>query len=306
MPTAPSAPIRTYQPETFLRRFAADPTPLERLLTAAAEQFFVVAVEQMYPLFAEAIPPVRATAHTCLLLTSGTARMRIGDDAHVIGAGEALIVRAGQLYSFAPGDVNTGLLCHFHPDFLLAGGGSAEALAGFGFLQFWGPARLRLGAAAGFAEGLLRRLLADYQLHQLRHPELLRAYLWALLHELAQADAPAAPARPTAAQRLTLRFQQLLATELRHTQRVAGFAARLHVTPGHLGKAVRSVTGTSAARWIEQTQVREARTLLYQSSLTVGEIALEVGVADASYFSRLFRKHTGLTPLAFRQRLGSS
>ncbi|WP_374679446.1 AraC family transcriptional regulator [Hymenobacter sp. J193] len=27
-----------------------------------------------------------------------------------------------------------------------------------------------------------------------------------------------------------------------------------------------------------------------------------MGIEDASYFSRLFRKHTGLTPLAFRKR----
>lgn len=65
---------------------------------------------------------------------------------------------------------------------------------------------------------------------------------------------------------------------------------------------MRRATGQSPARWIEEAVVRKARALLTQSPLSVAKVALEVGIADASYFSRLFRKHTGLTPLAFRQQ----
>lgn len=314
MSVAAPAAIRTLTPPSFLRQFSADPAALSVLQTAAAEQFFVVAVEEMYPLFTQPIPPVRATAHSCLLVTSGAARMRIGAQDCVAGPGEVLLVRAGQLYSFAPGDVNTGLLCHFHDDFLLAGPAPAPgASAATELLRHWAAPLLRPGPeVAGYAEGLLHRLLTEYRAHGRQHAELLRAYLLALLQELAHAQTtnpPATPAPllpPDAAGRLAQSFQQLVATSLGHTHRVRDYAARLHVTPDHLARCVRRVTGKSPARWIEEAVVREARALLAQSSLTVAEVALEVGVTDASYFSRLFRKHTGLTPLAYRQQPGRS
>lgn len=312
MPVAAPAAIRTLTPPSFLRQFSADPAALSVLQTAAAEQFFVVAVEEMYPLFTQPIPPVRATAHSCLLVTSGAARMRIGAQECVAGPGEVLLVRAGQLYSFAPGDVNTGLLCHFHDDFLRSGPAPAAGAAATELLRHWGAPLLRPGPeVAGYAEGLLGRLLAEYRAHGRQYPELLRAYLLALLQELARAQASSAPATPAlppadAAGRLAESFQQLVASSLAHTHRVRDYAARLHVTPDHLARCVRRVTGKSPARWIEEAVVREARALLAQSRLTVAEVALEVGVADASYFSRLFRKHTGLTPLAYRQQPGRS
>lgn len=299
----PAQPIITHSPDTFLQQFSADPAAFFSLLTSGAELFFVVAVEQMYPQFTRAIPPVRATSHTVLFLTSGTARMNIGNDAYTIREHEVLVVRAGQLYSFAPGDENTGFLCHFHPDFLL----SNVAPTNFEFLQLWGTPHIRLTPeTAGFAGNLLRRLLAEYNAQALGYPDILRAYLLALLHELNRAYVAEAPAAPNSAASITQRFKQLVAAELRATHRVSDYAEWLHITPGHLSKAVRSTTGKAPARWIEESVVLEAKALLFQSNLSVGEIALEVGVADASYFSRLFRKHTGVAPLAFRKKLSQS
>ncbi|WP_052732241.1 helix-turn-helix domain-containing protein [Hymenobacter terrenus] len=296
-----STAIPTYSTEGYLRKFLPEPAGLQQLLVAEAAQFFIVPVEQMYPLFRQALPPARATGHTCLYLTTGTARMNIGTESYTIGPHEALLVRAGQVYSFQPGDVNTGFLCHFRDDVLLGSTGNNEA-APFDFLRFWGQPVIQLDAETGqFAEQLLRRLLAEYGTHQLRYLDLVRAYLLALLHELNRAYVASAPAPLTTAVALTNRFKQLVATSLATTHRVSDYADQLHITPNHLSKCVRSVTGKSPARWIEESIVLEAKVLLFQSKWSVGDIALAVGVADASYFSRLFKKHAGVTPLGFRK-----
>lgn len=307
MPTTPPDAIKTYQPTDYLGRFTPASAVIQPLLTAGSAQFFIVPVEQLYPLFTGPVPPVRATGHTLLYLTSGTARMHIGNEAHTIGPQEVLLVRAGQVHSFAPGDQNTGLLCHFHDDLFVGQAAEAGALATFSFLQFWGRPVISLAAqTAPFAEQLLRRLLAEYEANQLGYPAILRAYLLALLHELNRAYDAVVPEAATAAVTITNQFKQLVATHLRETHRVSDYAARLCVSTNHLSKCVRRVTGQSPARWLEESLVLEAKVLLFQSTWSVGEIAEAVGVGDASYFSRLFKKHTGATPLAFRKRNGLS
>jgi AraC family transcriptional activator of pobA len=299
--------IKTYNMMEYVPRFTAEPAAVQNLLLANPEEFFIVAVEQLYPLFTQAVPPSRATAHSLMYLTSGQARMNIGNDSYCVGPHELLITRAGQVYSFEPGDVNTGFMCHFHDDMLLGQGGPAEALATFDFLQFWGQPVIKLPAqTAEFVEQLLRRLLVEYITNRLGYPAVMRAYLLALLHELNRAYAAELPAQRTAALTLTNHFKHLVANSLRKSHRVSDYADWLHISPNHLSKCVRSVTGKSPARWIEESVVLEAKVLLFQSGWSVGEVAMAVGIEDASYFSRLFKKHAGLTPLAFRKRNNAS
>jgi AraC family transcriptional activator of pobA len=295
--------IKTYHMLEYVRRFTAEPTAIQQLLLAESGQFFIAAVEQLYPLFTQAVPASRATGHSLLYLTSGQARMSIGNDSYTVGPREVLITRAGQVYSFEPGDVNTGFVCHFHDDMLLGPAGAADTQAPFEFLHFWGRPVIELSVQTGeFVEQLLRRLLHEYITHQLGYPAVTRAYLLALLHELNRAYTREAPAPLTAAATLTNQFKQLVATSLRATHRVSDYADWLHVSANHLSKCVRSITGKSPARWMEESLVLEAKVLLFQSNSSIREVALAVGIEDASYFSRLFKKHTGLTPLAFRKQ----
>ena len=301
--TQPKA-IATYQPREYIQHLTPEPEAFPELLSADAQQFFVGPVEQLYPRFTQPMPPARTTVHFLLYLTSGAARLNIGNEAYTVGPGGMLLVRAGQVYAFQQGEVNTGFVCLFHDDLLL---GTADSPAAFEFLHFGGQPLMQLPEpTAGFVEQLLRRLHAEYATHQLQYPVILRAYLLALLHELNRAYAAEAPVRATAAVTITTGFKQLVATSLRTTHRVSDYAARLCVSTNHLSKCVRRVTGKSPAKWIEESIVLEAKVLLFQSTWSVGEIAEAVGMADASYFSRLFRKHTGLTPLEFRKRSGSS
>ncbi|GGE98001.1 helix-turn-helix domain-containing protein [Hymenobacter cavernae] len=304
MPTAAFNAIKTYQMLDYVQRFTTEPTAIRQLVLADTEQFFIVAVEQLYPLFTQGVPPSRATGHSLVFLTSGQARMNIGNDSYCVGPHEMLITRAGQVYSFETGDVNTGFVCHFHDDILLGQSGAGnDTQVPFDFLHFWGRPVIELPGQTGeFVEQLLRRLLVEYSTHQLGYPALVRAYLLALLHELHRAYTAESPKQLTAAATLTNHFKHLVATSLKTTHRVSDYADWLHISPNHLSKCVRSITGKSPARWIEESIVLEAKVLLFQSGWSVGEVAVAVGIEDASYFSRLFKKHTGLTPLAFRKR----
>ncbi|WP_280640684.1 helix-turn-helix domain-containing protein [Hymenobacter volaticus] len=231
----------------------------------------------------------------------------MGPDPYTVGPGQLLLVRAGQVYSFQPGQQYTGYFCHFHDELLIGPLGSADSLTAFPFLRVWGAPLFVLPAqTTGFVEALLHRLLVEFQAHGQQRPDLLRAYLLALLHELLHIFPVDALPAPSPALALTNRFKRLVATNFSSLPQVRDYADQLHVTPKHLTKTVRMVTGKTPTRWIEETLVLEAKVLLSQSSWPVSEVAAAVGLADASYFSRLFKKHTGMSPLAYRQRVGKS
>lgn len=296
----PDSPVPLHAAQAFVPRYFAPAPALPRLLGARPDQFFVVRIEDLYPLLRGPVPAVRSLAHSLLLVTSGQARMTIGYDDYAAGAGQLLLVPAGQVYSFQPHDLNTGFLCHVHPDLLrrLPPTGAVEPE----FLTSWGQPLVELAPeAAAFVQVLLARLLALFEPASPAAATDALPYLAVLLAEIARAYRPLPGPAPSAAATLTRQFKQLLSQRVCHTHRVAVYAELLHITPNHLTKAVRTVTGKSPGRWIDEALVLEAKALLYQTDLPVAEVAARLGLHDPSYFSRLFRKLEGRPPSALRR-----
>jgi AraC-like DNA-binding protein len=59
--------------------------------------------------------------------------------------------------------------------------------------------------------------------------------------------------------------------------------------------------GVSPGAWLLERRLREAKHLLREERLTISEIALRCGVNSASYFSRMFRKKFGCTPIEWQR-----
>lgn len=83
---------------------------------------------------------------------------------------------------------------------------------------------------------------------------------------------------------------------------VAGCARALGLSPRHLTRLCRAATGGSAQALLDAAVLREACRLLAYTRLHVATIGHRLGFDDPSYFTRYFRRHTGLSPRAYRQR----
>lgn len=79
-------------------------------------------------------------------------------------------------------------------------------------------------------------------------------------------------------------------------------ARELGITPGHLTTVVRRRTGRTVQEWIIERRMAEARSLLSDTELPVGEIARRIGMSDPGYFSRMFRRTHGTSPREWRGR----
>lgn len=100
---------------------------------------------------------------------------------------------------------------------------------------------------------------------------------------------------------LVERFRALVDAHFREHRPLEHYAAELGLTAGHLSRLCREVLGQSGTDIINARIVHEAERELVYSILGVKQIAGVLGFADDAYFTRFFRKHTGLTPTRFRQ-----
>lgn len=98
------------------------------------------------------------------------------------------------------------------------------------------------------------------------------------------------------------RFRALVEAHYKEQWLVGAYAEKLHVTPSRLNRLCLKLAGQSAFDLAQQRLMLEAcRKLTYVPS-TVATIAYELGFQDPAYFSRLFKRHVGMTPKAFREQ----
>src|SRR5690606_32934508 len=64
-------------------------------------------------------------------------------------------------------------------------------------------------------------------------------------------------------------------------------------------------TGMSPLEYVHTLRLEEAKQMLESGALPVEAIANEVGYEDPGFFSRLFRRHVGMTPAQYRKRFGA-
>jgi AraC-like DNA-binding protein len=79
-------------------------------------------------------------------------------------------------------------------------------------------------------------------------------------------------------------------------------AAKFKLGRRDLLRLCKEATGMPPSRFIEETKLDRAKTLLVTSTLTMKQIAYEAGYSTASHFSTRFGQLTGLTPSEFRRR----
>ncbi len=117
--------------------------------------------------------------------------------------------------------------------------------------------------------------------------------------------------RKTMCNQLASNFFKLLKTHYSDTTNqneqpsVFFFSEKLNVTPNYLGDTIRHYTGKSALSIIHEYILEEAKILLQTSNKSVLEISYILGFEYPTYFSRLFKKKTNISPSEFRKSVKS-
>ncbi len=80
-------------------------------------------------------------------------------------------------------------------------------------------------------------------------------------------------------------------------------ALRAGVSESYLATRFKAEVGMTLSRWLRLKRIGRAKELLEREDLSASQVAEQVGILDVSYFIRLFKRETGMTPGEYRARL---
>ncbi len=95
-------------------------------------------------------------------------------------------------------------------------------------------------------------------------------------------------------------------TDLKEPLTLQYFSEKLGVNGSYLSNLFRRETGKTITQYVTDQRLKHAENLLRYTNKPVRSVAAEVGIGDAQYFSRLFRKKTGMKPTEYRRKYQSA
>ena len=98
------------------------------------------------------------------------------------------------------------------------------------------------------------------------------------------------------------RVQQHISEHIGEAIPVKRLASTVHTSAYHFARMFRKATGQPPHLYITMQRVEQAKSLLSEGRLSLGDVASSVGFQTQSHFTEVFRKHSGMTPGAFRAK----
>jgi AraC-like DNA-binding protein len=98
-------------------------------------------------------------------------------------------------------------------------------------------------------------------------------------------------------------FIMLIMGHCKEQHEVSFYAKELCITPGHLSRVLNTFSGKSAMKWISDALISEAKILLRNPDINIQQISEELHFGEQSSFSKFFKKHTGITPIEYRNNM---
>lgn len=99
------------------------------------------------------------------------------------------------------------------------------------------------------------------------------------------------------------RFMQLLTQHHSRERNVIFYAEQMDLSSNYLSQTVRAFSGRSAAEWINEYAITEAKMMLRFSDLSIQQVAEKLNFPSQSAFGKYFKQYVGVSPKVFRRGL---
>ncbi|MBD0285842.1 MAG: helix-turn-helix domain-containing protein [Flavisolibacter sp.] len=298
---AKSEPIPVFKPTEVGKHHFGD-TEWKPHDSGTSDFFHINRIEDYIQHLKFPLQPHRKTVFDFLFLTRGNSIRTKGLDSYEMRQNTFFFLPPYQITTHESMSADaTGFNCHFDSEILLKYYKHDQLFAEFPFLQFIGNPLIQIDQPTVTPViNLLKRIENEYNLKTERF-DIISIYLLALLVEVKQFYGTRTRPSENAAFRVTQQYKEALMQFVYDKQSVSDYADLLAVTPNHLNRCIKAVTGKSAQELLSDMIVMEVKALMRQTSLSISEIAFKIGKEDPSDFTRFFKSKTGMPPSEYRQ-----
>lgn len=300
--------IKTYNSEGFRNEYFNASPELEKLFQRSVEDFFCLRIEDVSERVLKPILPSREESHSLIYVTEGSYNTKIGFQEYTICPNQIVVLQAGAVFSTPQISKSVkGFACHFHPDVLVGKFGNGALISDFEFLNVGTHPIITVTSASTQAiQNVFERLCQEFKTDGTPSAMIVHSYLYSLLAEMTILFGKGNTVSQNASYQITAQFKKMAYEKVKQNLSIADFAKLMNVSPNHLNKSVKHITSKSASAIYDEIKLIEIKFLLYQTDLSISQIAYEMGYLDPSYFARFFKKHTNFTPSDFRELIEKS
>lgn len=103
---------------------------------------------------------------------------------------------------------------------------------------------------------------------------------------------------------IILKSQEWIEENYKDDVNLEALADKAGMSLRHFNRRFKNATGETGIKYLQLTRVEAAKKDLVSTPKSFDEISLGVGYENISFFRRLFKRNTGLTPLVYRQKFG--
>lgn len=239
-------------------------------------------------------------------ILKGSATHWVGQESTPLRAGDYFIIDPGSEHSYRDAEDLELVNCLFLPAYIDRALGECPSLSSLlsnQVLRFGVPVDIRAADrifhdSDGTVRRLIRQMEWEYAAHHTGCMEMLRCYLTQVLVCAIRAseEAERTRIRHDATTAVVTFLQQHYAQPLSLEQLSRNFG----YTPQYLSSLFHKDTGMTIRMFLQRLRVEEACRLAGNRALSLNQIAQAVGYSDLKHFSKVFRRHKGISPREYR------
>ena len=244
--------------------------------------------------------PHKHDFYLLLLFTKGHGNHFIDFTSYPIKPGTVFMLSPGQVHSWELSDDIDGYV-FFHSTAFYNEGYTHEQIRNYPFFNsIHKPPFIALKKSQlPPIEHLFRKIFQEYKQQELLKFNKLHALVNILYIELSRLYTGQEKIEQEKYLDAVKKFEALVDTHFKEIKSPAAYASLLHITERHLNRITKACLNKTPTELISDRMLLEAKRMLIHSSYSIAEVAEELGYLDSSYFSRLFKKRTKLSPKQF-------
>jgi len=245
--------------------------------------------------------PHRHNFYLLVFFTNGSGTHEVDFDRFAIHPGSAFVLQPGQMHHWVLSEDIEGFIVFYSAEmYNLHFGNKTIDDYPFYFSVQNSPEIVLDTAEIKAVLPYFENLIAEMQINKLFKRDKIMNVLDSILIELAR-KYNEIHVHETHSYNVKIKnLEQLLEQKFKKEKSAAFYASELNITLKHLNRICNEILKKTTTEVIVDRIILEAKRMLLDKNWTVNEIATELGYDDYSYFTRLFKKHTTVTPTAFR------